>query len=351
MAVFLSNLWPQSKHGRVLKETSSFENVLSTDARQCLPSVSPLSSVSQQQKSSTPPQSHSKPDPYYGHESMARLCARFITHLFACPEFPPSVTHSQAKLPIFIAYALHRTKLHPSVTFASLVLLQRLKARFPTARGSSGHRLFISAFMIASKVICDDTYSNKSWSIVAQGMFTLREINQMEREMCNYLDWELTVDNPILSNFEAKVKEDFRNSQGPYPTYSLQMVSKRVVAKSSDSPSVTPIIPEPTITSSSPIPFGQRHTSSPKQPDESPRHHHRREPSPYTGSPVTPDTPSASYSNTTSPASSASPVTPISHDDLSAKIYSPSLFSVSEMMPSAHPLKTKMYAVPMAAEW
>ena len=60
----------------------------------------------------------------------------------------------------------HRTRLHSSVTFAALYLLQRLKARFPAARGSSGHRLFISAFMIASKVICDDTYSNKSWSIL-----------------------------------------------------------------------------------------------------------------------------------------------------------------------------------------
>ncbi len=37
--------------------------------------------------------------------------------------------------------------------------------------------------MIASKVICDDTYSNKSWSIVSQGMFALREINQTEQEM------------------------------------------------------------------------------------------------------------------------------------------------------------------------
>jgi hypothetical protein len=43
--------------------------------------------------------------------------------------------------------------------------------------------------MIVSKVTCDDTYSNKSWSIVVQGMFILREINRMEREMCNYLDW------------------------------------------------------------------------------------------------------------------------------------------------------------------
>jgi hypothetical protein len=83
------------------------------------------------------------------------------------------------------------------------------KAGFLTACGSSGHRLFISAFMITSKVICNDTYSNKSWRIVAQGMFLLREINQMEREMYSYLDWELTVDNPILSNFETAVRKDF----------------------------------------------------------------------------------------------------------------------------------------------
>jgi hypothetical protein len=47
-------------------------------------------------------------------------------------------------------------------------------------RSSSGHQLFISAFMISSKAMCDDTYSNKSWSVIAQGMFNLREINQME---------------------------------------------------------------------------------------------------------------------------------------------------------------------------
>ncbi|KAI5994210.1 hypothetical protein EDC04DRAFT_2613257, partial [Pisolithus marmoratus] len=34
--------------------------------------------------------------------------------------------------------------------------------RFLAAWGSSGHHLLISAFMLASKVICDDTYSNKS---------------------------------------------------------------------------------------------------------------------------------------------------------------------------------------------
>ena len=76
----------------------------------------------------------------------------------SAPTPPPSLAH-------FIAYALHLTRLTSSVTYASLYFLQRLKTRFIAARGSSGHRLFISAFMIAFKVICDDTSTNRPSSL------------------------------------------------------------------------------------------------------------------------------------------------------------------------------------------
>ena len=76
--------------------------------------------------------------------------------------------------------------------------------------------------MIASKVICDDTYSNKSWSIVGQGMFALREINQMEREMCSYLEWQLNIEPSALKEFEQKVRRDFKGF-GPYPTNLLPL--------------------------------------------------------------------------------------------------------------------------------
>ncbi|KAF9484133.1 hypothetical protein BDN70DRAFT_873030 [Pholiota conissans] len=165
----------------------------------------------------TAPPTVSESDLYHGQETIAKLAACFITHLFACPDYPPASSQSQAKLPYFIAYALHRTRLHPSVTFHALLLLQRLKARFPSACGSSGHRLFISAYMISSKVMCDDTYSNKSWCIAAQAMFTLREINQMEREMCNYLNWELMVDHQTLFNFETAVKKEIREDRRRHP--------------------------------------------------------------------------------------------------------------------------------------
>lgn len=310
-------------------------------------------------------------DAFYGHEYIARLCARFITHLFACPEYPPQPANggphpASAKLPYFIAYALHRTKLHQSVNYAALVLLQRLKARFPTARGSSGHRLFISAFMIASKVMCDDTYSNKSWGIVAQGMFSLREINQMEREMCSYLEWELTVDATTLKNFETMVRKDF-HGQGPYPTYVMSMFSSK---KTDVSPPSHMPIPPPN-SSTSPIPmFGNTHSSTPPPPPKTPYEHQKlqsvplRKPSKsvprYPSPPHTPPSPSfqSDSSSPTSSTSSDGPVTPIGDVNHSVTIVSASSSPIFTMeafakktIPVTHPLKPKMFALAASTGW
>src|SRR5258705_382494 len=43
------------------------------------------------------------------HKSIAGLCGQFITHLFACPEYPPTSSGLNTKLPHFITYALHCT--------------------------------------------------------------------------------------------------------------------------------------------------------------------------------------------------------------------------------------------------
>ncbi|KAK7016539.1 hypothetical protein R3P38DRAFT_3567021 [Favolaschia claudopus] len=153
-----------------------------------------------------------------GHHYIAELSARFICHLFCCVA---ARTKTDMPLPSFISAVLQRIRVHSNVPYVALVLLQRLKARFPQARGSSGHRLFLSTLMIASKMVCDATFSNLSWSIAAQNIFPLREINAMERHMCNLLDWELHVDSRILRNFQAMVRQDFSSwSKRPYPTYS-----------------------------------------------------------------------------------------------------------------------------------
>ena len=37
-------------------------------------------------------------------------------------------------------------------------------------------------------------------------MFALREVNQMEREMCSYLEWQLNIEPSALKEFEQKVR-------------------------------------------------------------------------------------------------------------------------------------------------
>ncbi|KAI0079277.1 hypothetical protein K474DRAFT_1673492 [Panus rudis PR-1116 ss-1] len=293
----------------------------------------------------------SMPDPYYGHEEVAKICARFVKHVFNCPDLPPpSSTNPDAPSPplaLFIAYALHRTRLHQSVTFAALYLLQRLKSRFPACRGSSGHRLFISAFMLASKVMCDDTYSNKSWSIVGQGMFALREINQMEREMCSYLEWQLNVEPEQLKEFEEKVRRDFKGP-GPYPTYTVSTPAP------SPMPSNTPYgTRQPT----NPPSFvsGRAPSTEPPKPAPAPVkavHPHPLQTAPLPPSsqptsvymvnspmdPGTPDTPEAYRSNSTSPASSNSPPTPPGPEDHNAKVVMPpEHMPIASSEPSSQP--------------
>lgn len=170
----------------------------------------------------------------------------------------------------------------------------------------------------------------------------------MEHEMCNYLNWELMVDNPILSDFEQMVKKDF-SMDGTHPTYALHLVSKRAL-RAEESKSNMPML-DPCQSSSPILAFGPNHPS-PIKTSMSPVRS-KSSPNP----PMTPDTPSPSYSTSTSPASSASPATPMSVDEMNPKIQTFESPRFSMMVPKVdpvyaiHPLKPKMFAYVQPARW
>lgn len=109
------------------------------------------------------------------------------------------------------AYALYRTRLPTTIIHHALYLLHRLKARYPSARGtsSSPHRLFLSALMLSSKIQMDDTYSNRSWAIVGGNFFALREVNQMERELFAFLEWNAVVSKAELEAYSETIDADW----------------------------------------------------------------------------------------------------------------------------------------------
>jgi hypothetical protein len=63
--------------------------------------------------------------------------------------------------------------------------------------------------MVASKVLFEATYHNQSWSIVAQKMFPLKEINQMEREMLAYLGRNVSIQCEDMVEFEARIRQQY----------------------------------------------------------------------------------------------------------------------------------------------
>ncbi|KAH7070886.1 hypothetical protein BKA62DRAFT_773813 [Auriculariales sp. MPI-PUGE-AT-0066] len=156
-------------------------------------------------------------DPYYGQKNLAETCAACVSTLFSPAPLAAGSTvaapgekaaASPMQLSHFVAYILHRTRLPTSVPFTALYYLQQLKTLHPLATGSSCHRLFFAAYMIAAKFHCDDTYTLESWGIVSRAMFSHKEINQMERELCRYLNWGLNVEPDALAQFEAKVLKE-----------------------------------------------------------------------------------------------------------------------------------------------
>ena len=96
-------------------------------------------------------------------------------------------------------------------------------------------------------------------------MFQLREIDQMEREMCQYLEWELNVDPAMLEEFEEMVRKDFAGIS-PYLTYILPLTKKLTPSSST--------IPFHPICSDSPSPSNEQcYTSPPKSPHPLMRRH------------------------------------------------------------------------------
>ncbi|BGP12413.1 hypothetical protein JCM10213_001982 [Rhodosporidiobolus nylandii] len=151
-------------------------------------------------------------DRYYGFEDLALLCEHVISSLFAITPQQQQAVDAKKETAVpqlgeFIAYALYRTRLPVSITHQALLLLTRLKQRYPSARGTSTspHRLFLSSLMLSSKISMDDTYSNKSWQVVGQGLFELREVNQMERELFAFLGWNVVVRDEELEAWVAEI--------------------------------------------------------------------------------------------------------------------------------------------------
>lgn len=116
-----------------------------------------------------------------------------------CVDEGKKMTNSGKPLPslmTFINRLVRYTNVYSGTLMATLAYLERLKAKLPrNAQGlpCTRHRIFLSCLILASKFHNDSSPKNVHWANYTDGLFSLKDVNLMERQLLFLLDWDTRV--------------------------------------------------------------------------------------------------------------------------------------------------------------
>lgn len=115
----------------------------------------------------------------------------------------------------FINRLVRYTNVYTGTLMSTLVYLDRLKQKLPrTAQGlpCTRHRIFLSCLILASKFHNDSSPKNVHWAKYTEGLFSLKDVNLMERQLLYLLNWDMRVSNEEmcaqLDKFLTPIRED-----------------------------------------------------------------------------------------------------------------------------------------------
>lgn len=119
----------------------------------------------------------------------------------------------------FINRLVRYTNVYTGTLMTTLVYLERLKQKLPrNAQGlpCTRHRIFLSCLILASKFHNDSSPKNVHWAKYTDGLFSVTDVNLMERQLLYLLNWDLRVSNDEmveqLGKFLEPIKEDLIRS-------------------------------------------------------------------------------------------------------------------------------------------
>lgn len=147
-------------------------------------------------------------------------------HEYPSPPASPgskSASRSPQNLPslkAFINNLVTRSNVQTATLMTSLVYLAKLRARLPPlARGMActRHRVFLACLIMAAKNLNDSSPQNKHWAKYTMGLFSVAEVNLMEKQLLFLLDWDLRVHEKDLyvhfAPFLKPIKDEIKSEQ------------------------------------------------------------------------------------------------------------------------------------------
>ncbi|KAI5970307.1 PCL1 [Candida margitis] len=120
----------------------------------------------------------------------------------------------------FLTKLIKYTNVYTGTLMATLIYLQKLKTKLPkNAQGlpCTRHRILLSCLILSSKFHNDSSPKNKHWAKYTDGLFNVKDINLMERQLIYLLNWDLKVTNEemveVLGSFLEPVKAQIIKSE------------------------------------------------------------------------------------------------------------------------------------------
>ncbi|KAK5959873.1 cyclin family protein PWA37_002943 [Arxiozyma heterogenica] len=123
-------------------------------------------------------------------------------HHYPSPPSSPNelkTFQQQQRLPslrTFITRLVRYTNVYTQTLLTTACYLNKLKRILPRdAKGlpSTVHRLFLACLILSAKFHNDSSPLNKHWAKYTDGLFSCDDINLMERQLLNLLNWDLRV--------------------------------------------------------------------------------------------------------------------------------------------------------------
>lgn len=161
----------------------------------------------------------------------------------------------------FINKLVRYTNVYTGTLMTTLVYLDKLKHKLPkNAQGLSctRHRIFLSCLILASKFHNDCSPKNVHWAKYTDGLFSVKDVNLMERQLLYLLNWNMRVSNEDmcaqLASFLQPIKEDLVKLLKMRKYLAKQQAAASAAANASSlasSPRSALVSPSPSISRSS----------------------------------------------------------------------------------------------------
>jgi len=114
-----------------------------------------------------------------------------------------AATPPRIPLPQYANRIASKTECSESCFVFASVYIQRLRAKRVVVNQYNVHRLFLVSVLLAIKYLDDDYFNNFSYAMF--GGIPLKELNSMEQEMLDFLDYRLMVTSEEFEEYNTRI--------------------------------------------------------------------------------------------------------------------------------------------------